>query len=75
MNFKNKDIAKKAQEASMKRRHERKARTGDTVAMSFHIPVRLMEAIQQAADIDHRTMSNFVYHSAIEAATKIMGAK
>ena len=75
MNFSRPDIARKAAKAcaaSKARRNARRAHLGNDVAVSFHVPRLHMDTIQQAADMDHRTMSNFIYHAAVIAAERMV---
>ena len=76
MNFTRADIsrkaAKKATAAAAKRNHERQAKLGKPKPVCFQIHELHFNTIQKAADMDHRTVTNFVYHAAVVAAERML---
>ena len=75
MNFTRKEIssmaAKKANASAVARKQKRRALFGRLMPICFQCPESHLALIQKAADIDHRTMTNFVYHAAVKLAERM----
>jgi len=50
----------------------RRERIGEAVSVCVKIPRAHLERITEAAERDHRTASNFVWHAAVSAADAIL---
>lgn len=62
-----------ANAAAVARKRRRRQMIGPEKQVAFCIPEKHLETIQQAADIDHRTMTNFIYHAAVQLAEQMTG--
>lgn len=60
-----------ANAAAVARKQRRREQIGREVKVCFSVPEKHMATIQQAADLDHRTMTNFIYHAAVKLAEEM----
>lgn len=60
-----------ARAAAVARKKRRRAQIGREIKVCFSVPEKYMETIQKAADLDHRTMTNFIYHAAVKLAEEM----
>lgn len=72
MNFKRPEVTRKATKAAAERNNKRRAALGKMKPVCFHVPEIHIELIQEAADLDQRTMSNFFYHAAVKVARQML---
>lgn len=62
----------KARAVKAERHNRRLTECGEMVSLGIMIPRKHLDMIADAALLDHRTASNFIYHAAVQAAQRVM---